>query len=660
LPKLNFQGLTPCLLVIPFLTPLAAAAQGWWMTEPIRWVQTNLRETDAALDPVRLADQLADMRANVVLMGMGGICAYYPTQVEFHYPSPYLPAGRDMFGDFLREAHARRIRVVGRYDLSKTPKPVYDAHPEWFFRKADGSPVIYNGLYSTCINGGYYRGQAMKILAEGLDRYDVDGLFFNMFGNQSTDYDGNPVGLCHCENCRDRYRRLFGRDIPDKPDDDYRSFMRTCGREVSQEIGILIHRIRPHAGYFNYMQDLTDGIMSESNTAVGRPLPLWPLSASDHVNRARNSEPDKMAIDLNMQFVDYPWRFATVPGEEIATRMWQQLANGGALTFEVNGTLDLQDRQAYKTAIPVFRWAAANEQYFVGQRSAARVLLLGNAGGRAIDQAAYRGAFRLLTEEHIPFAVCDNMRWLGAREFDLVIATDGAPAQLRDYIERGGRALLLGARPPDFAAFRVIRTSPDLKGYVRVRDHALYPSLSDTDLLVVGGAFTEVEGDGTRSLSLVPPSMIGPPEKIHVDMKDTTTPGVVRTGIGQGEVTWVPWDLSALYYRLSLPAHAGLFRDLVAAMLPERQVKTDAHPLVELTWMQQGQRRLLHLVNLSGHSQTGYFAPVPMRNIRIEIAGDYRRASTVRTPGILPLRKEGTHTVLSVPVLCDYELVVLE
>ena len=42
------------------------------MTEPIRWVQTNLRETDAALDPVRLADQLAGMRANVVLMGMGG------------------------------------------------------------------------------------------------------------------------------------------------------------------------------------------------------------------------------------------------------------------------------------------------------------------------------------------------------------------------------------------------------------------------------------------------------------------------------------------------------------------------------------------------------------------------------------------------------------
>ena len=95
-----------------------------------------------------------------------------------------------MFGEVLRNAHARHIRVVGRFDFSKTQKAVFDAHPEWFFRKANGEPVIYNGLYSTCINGGYYREQAMKILAEALERYDVDGLFFNMFGNQSRDYSG--------------------------------------------------------------------------------------------------------------------------------------------------------------------------------------------------------------------------------------------------------------------------------------------------------------------------------------------------------------------------------------------------------------------------------------------------------------------------------------
>src|SRR5215469_3736873 len=388
--------------------------QGWWMNEPIRWVQTNIRQTDAGQDVKRLVGQLADMRANVLLEGMGGIVAYYPTQVPFHYPSPDLPPGHDMFGDVLREAHAKNIRVVGRFDFSKTQKAVFDAHPEWFFRQTNGEPVIYNGLYSTCINGGYYRAQAMKILTEALDKYDVDGLFFNMFGNQSRDYSGREVGLCHCDVCKRLYREKYGKELPDKPDADYRRFMFTSSREVAAAIGDLIHAKRPKAGYFNYIQEYTDGIMSESNTAVARPLPLWPYSASDNVDRARNSQPGKMAINLNMQFVDFWWRFATVPREEIALRSWQNIAHGGALTFETNGTLDLQDRQALEAVRPIFRWVAANEQYYVGQNSLARVLLLGAgpSGGGAGGQESYRGLFRLLSEEHIPFAVSDNMDWL--------------------------------------------------------------------------------------------------------------------------------------------------------------------------------------------------------------------------------------------------------
>ena len=628
------------------------------MTEPIRLVQTNLRETDAAVDPRRLVEALAEMHANVVLTGMGGIGAYYPTKVEFHYPGPYLKPGSDMFGDTLREAHARRIRVIGRYDFSKTVQAVYDAHPEWFFRKADGNPVIYNGLYSTCINGGYYRRQAMKILAEGLDNYDVDGLFFNMFGNQTTDYSGNYVGLCHCDSCQAKYRQRYGRDIPNDADADYREFLATAVREVSEAIGKLIHEKRPKAGYFNYLRDDTDAIMSESNTGVKRALPLWPLTAGDNVNRARNSEPDKMAIDLNMQFVDFSWRFATVPGEEIASRMWQHLANGGALTFEVNGTLlDLQDRQAYETAKPIFAWAAAHEEYYSGQTSAARVLLLANRAG---DQAAYRGLFRLLTEEHVPFAVSENMKWLGRREFDLVIATGWAPANLRAYIEGGGRVLVLSSRPPEFPVARVIRTTAELPGYVRVRDHTLFPSLKDTDLLMLNGPFTEIEAGGAAALTLVPPSMIGPPEKIHLDMRDTSIPAVVAAKFGKGAITWVPWELGALYYRHSLPAHAGLFRDLIGQLYPERQLKTNAHPLVGVTLMRQKGRMLVHLINLSGQSQTGYFPPVPMRDIRVELRGDFKSARTVRDPAMLPLQKRGAYTEFTVPALSDYELVVIE
>jgi len=654
---LTFTAAVPALLPL-FAQPQPPQPQeGWWMREPIRWVQTNLRQTDANLDAARLMQQLADMRANVVLMGMGGIAAYYPTAAGFHYPSPDLPPGRDMFGDVVREAHARKIRVVGRYDLSKTPKPVFDAHPEWFFRQSNGEPVIYNGLYSTCINGDWYRGQVMKILAEGLDKYAVDGLFFNMFGNQSRDYSGKYVGLCHCDACQRKYRQLHNRAIPETPDDDYRRFMFTSSREVAAAIGELIKTKRPQAGYFNYIQEYTDGIMSESNTAVDRPLPLWPYSASDRVNRARNSQPGKMAINLNMQFVDYAWRFATVPREEIRLRAWQNIAHGGALTFEVNGTLDLQDRQALEAVKPVFRWVAEHEQFYVRQSSAARVLLLGapSNAGRTFSEDSYRGVFRMLSEEHIPFSVADNLDWIGKREFDLVIATDWAPKELNQY---KGRILVLNANPPEFPSFEVRTQHKDVKGYIRVRLPGDFPSVKETSLLLLNGPFTEALVTGPPSLTLVPPSMFGPPEFIHIDMKDTNVPAIVKSA--DNKQIWIPWNLGTLYHRLSLPAHKDLFRDLVAALLPERQIRTNAHPLVELILMRQGNRTMLHLVNLSGHSQTGYFAPIRMTDISIELEGNFRSAKAQRTPAAIAVNRSGRYSKLLLPSLNDYELIVLE
>ena len=85
-----------------------------------------------------------------------------------------------------------------------------------------------------------------------------------------------------------------------------------------------------------------------------------------------------------------------------------------------------------------------HEDLYVGQKNAARVLLLATG-----DTASYRGFFRLLSEEHIPFAVSENQRWMedGSR-FDLVIAPEAAPKELERYVRDGGRLLVAGTTPP--------------------------------------------------------------------------------------------------------------------------------------------------------------------------------------------------------------------
>jgi hypothetical protein len=93
---------------------------------------------------------------------------------------------------------------------------------------------------------------------------------------------------------------------------------------------------------------------------------------------------------------------------------------------------------------------------------------------------------------------------------------------------------------------------------------------------------------------------------------------------------------------------------------PNRQIQTNAHPLVEMSLMRQGARTLLHLINLSGHSETGYFAPLAMDAIRVRVAGTFHSAKTVRSPGALAVRAAQGYTEFTVPRLSDYELVVLE
>ena len=52
--------------------------------------------------------------------------------------------------------------------------------------------------------------------------------------------------------------------------------------------------------------------------------------------------------------------------------------------------------------------------------------------------------------------------------------------------------------------------------------------------------------------------------------------------------TLILWDVGGLDYRLSSLSHAGLVTDLIDHLLPNgRQLKSNAHPLIEMTLMNQ-------------------------------------------------------------------------
>ena len=116
----------------------------------------------------------------------------------------------------------------------------------------------------------------------------------------------------------------------------------------------------------------------------------------------------------------------------------------------------------------------------------------------------------------------------------------------------------------------------------------------------------------------------------------------------------MPWDVGGLYYRHSSEAHAGLMADLIDRLLPDgRQIRTNAHPLVEMTVMDQPARNrtLVHLVNGTGHQDTAYFPPVEMRDIRIELprtgASRHSRVTRPRPAGLLERRRVVIHAAVA-------------
>ena len=99
--------------------------------------------------------------------------------------------------------------------------------------------------------------------------------------------------------------------------------------------------------------------------------------------------------------------------------------------------------------------------------------------------------------------------------------------------------------------------------------------------------------------------------------------------------------------------------DLIDSMLPGgRQLESDAHPLVEITFMSQGDRHLVQFINLSGHADTAYFIPIPMANIKVSIKGSFQSARASGSQSVTVNNSNG-YVNFTLPKLEEYELVEL-
>jgi hypothetical protein len=633
----------------------------WW-ERPYRIVQTNLRLTDANLEPETLAHQAKEFGATAITFNVGGIFAFYPTELPLQARNPMLT--RDLTGDMLDSAHREGLKMVGRYDLSKGTQIAYAAHPEWFVHNQDGEPQEYNATYQACVNGGWAQDYAHRILHESLSRYNLDGLFFNMTGYQPVDYSGKYRGICWCQNCQDGFAAMFQRRLPEREDfsdpayADYLLFKDRTARAASQRIYETVKSLRPKAGVMGSGRGACDFIRLELQRAVKRPPPEWPHQAGELARWGAAYGRGKPYACASTNFLDYNWRFSSETAAHHMLRFGQQIASGAQIDYYLLGTFDQDNAEPLEPVRTFMHWHAANEEHFDGTKSLAKVALYHSratdlhAGATATSGQhpnCFRGAYRVLLEARIPFDFVSDERMGDADVADALSAYDvlllpnvaclstEEAAALDAFVAAGGTLLATGetglydergSRRDTFAldsspAQRLNGTASTLETYLQIgADELNFPK---TRLLHLHGwyFYTDRRDDTETLLTLLPPQKYGPPELCFPEALPDDNPGVLLRRYGRGRAVYLPWLPEWLYFRDGLPEHRELLAQLIgqASQLPAKLV--GAGP-VELTVRakEQGSGDLVvHIVNYAGQRHSAYEEPPAIGGLRLGVKG---------------------------------------
>jgi hypothetical protein len=640
----------------------------WWMEEPLRMIQCNLRETDGGLDPEKLVQTVKGFDANTLMVGAGGISAFYPTELPFQRRNPYLKG--DLLGELTRLCHRNGLRLIARFDFSKADAAFLPEHPDWFYQTGDGRRVVFNGMAHTCVNGRYQRELSLEILREVLERYPVDGIFFNMFGYQTRDYSERYYGLCQCENCKARYLDFCGRELPSSEEDPdigrYRSFQKKTVSEMLDKIHATVKSIRPEVAVCTYTDHQVDIIRSESNTALSRPLPQWLYSASDQVMRVRGSFSEKVSANCAINAADIFWRFMGVSPSQTRLRLWENLASGGGLDFCIIGVFDgYPETAAFAGVREVFSFQKAQEKIFAQLTSLAEIVLI-YPEDPALE-AEYRGIFRMLKEAHLPFdvvkasCVADRLPHSRYRlvilpgvgvdpallpESAAVIATSGAFTDRPDVLKT-----LFGAE--------TVRTVPENQGaYLLAEDKSLWKRMPERDRVLLAGLIRLCRFAGETALPYLPPAPYGPPECCELgEASEFSGLGFFRSE--NHVAALLPWDAGRLYDCHGFLEHRDVLLDTIDRLGDFSALETDAPPMVETFLDRFPSGELVQLINLTGFNGSSFFEPLPVSGIHISVRLDrnasFSRVTRLRDGAAIPAGRSGDKLCFTACTLAGYD-----
>ncbi len=582
--------------------------------------------------------------------------SYYPTRVGRRHSEL---KGRDLFGDQLRAAHSRGIRVIA-YFSNMWDTAAAGAHPDWRLTTPESRPSTARWP-ALCLLSGY-RDFAVSQAAEIARDYPIDGFWSDIL----------TAGPCACHRCSARFRSEYGRELPAGPGEpgwlDLVHMTQDILAEYLSEQRAALVAERPHVAFIpNYYAttfvDAASGLapahLQHADIGSSEGYTDWhglgyPSFAASYVQAGMDGGPTEVLVS---RFV-HTWDFTLRSAAQMRFEAFTVAAHGSTVSVDdqpyATGAIE---PEVYRRLTPVFERIAersglldgARPERYAGIYSSQtsrelETVLGGTENGRVGEgsalfppsqprsslsdlAAAVSGTYRALVESHLPVALVDDraasIQRLG--EFPVLVLPDVlaiSPVEadaLTRFVENGGGLVATGPTAVRASDGSPLRDSPlrELLGvtfggsapfsysYLNLVDRELADALGRWPIPHYGGLLTlESAAPDVRVLATRMDPVLETDAKSYwhnnqpAPRVDSGVPAIVERTIGRGRVIVSAARLGNNRARLG----NATYRDLLAALVtraagagPDVRVDGDHHN-TEIVLMRRGEDRIVHLI----------------------------------------------------------------
>lgn len=675
----------------------------WWKRNNLRVIQMNLPAYEAAtINADSVVADLVATSANTLLINAGGIMAFYPTRLDFHYRNPYLKDNNVLAG-IVRKCHDNGIKVIVRFDFSRVHESIFKAHPDWCYISPKGERIINTDMYVVSINAPYVQEKAFRIIEEVITTFPVDGIFLNMPGYQvNNPYEGKYHGIDQNEYDQKRFAEFSGgQSLPvaeNKADplfQKYLEFKKATVEDWSERLHKLVKSKNEQIAICTYSDKFVDIIRHESQSMT--TLPYWPYTASDNVGNAVNSFPDHVISNASIQQISFQSRYNAVEPEETRIRLYENIANGSGLDMSMMGDMrGYEDERNYPVFRKVYAFHQKNEPYFGKYRSVAKIAIVApGAWPNGEPMQEYRGIQLMLREAHIPFDIVEDGQIENletkVKGYKMLILPEitylksGALRILKEAVSNGTHVIATNRSLFDspetlqtlFGAKIDQKDNDGAGNYLVPDDRAIFKSFKGQTMLFwkFNLGLYDLSGADQRLLPVLAKGRPGPPEIIG-GHDPTGRYAMAIKNHGKGKAVIFPINLGRIYYMHGYQEHKLILLDAIRYILPEafESLQTNAParvetvlknfikntPASEAKTTSDGQ--ILHLINLTGFSGNTYFEPLPVRDIDFKIRSvkKPRKVFTLTDGRPLPFTWADGRIQLKIKQLNEFESVVME